>query len=156
MLVEKDYEELLKLFNSYKVRYCVVGAYALAVHAVPRYTKDIDLFVEPDPENSAKIFAALKKFGFSKIGLGERDFSKSGVIVQLGYEPLRIDIMTSIDGCSFREVWKHKKTSRYGKQTVHFIGLKELIKNKRASGRAQDRIDLGQLKRISKGRKKVS
>lgn len=148
MRVEKDYEELLKLFNSHKVRYCVVGAYALALHAVPRYTKDIDLFVEPDPENSAKIVAALKKFGFSNVGLDARDFSKRDVIIQLGYEPLRIDIMTSIDGCSFSEVWKHKKRARYGKQTVYFIGLKELIKNKRASGRAQDSADLEQLKHI--------
>ncbi|MBI2342445.1 MAG: nucleotidyl transferase AbiEii/AbiGii toxin family protein [Deltaproteobacteria bacterium] len=91
MKVEKDYEGLLKLFNKHKVRYCVVGAFAVAFHSKPRYTKDIDLLVEPSPENSLKIMEALGEFGFKKIGLTPTDFSKEGQIIQLGTEPVRID-----------------------------------------------------------------
>jgi hypothetical protein len=142
MKVEKDYEELLELFNKNKVRYCIVGAYALALHAKPRYTKDMDILVEADAENAHKIVKSLTSFGFKNIRLRSEDFLEQGRIIQLGYEPLRVDIMTSIDGCSFREVWKHKRLSRYGDQKVFFIGKKELIKNKKASGREQDKADL--------------
>jgi len=142
MKVEKDFEELLGLFRKNKVRYCIVGAYALALYAKPRYTKDIDILTEPSLENARRIVKSLAEFGFKKAGLKEGDFNREGKIIQLGYEPVRVDIVTSIDGCSFKEIWKNKKTSRLGKQKVFFIGKKELIRNKRASGRIQDKEDL--------------
>jgi len=140
--VEKDYAGLLKLFNKNKVRYCIVGAYAVAFYARPRYTKDIDILVEPEIKNALRIIRSLQEFGFKSLGLTEKDFSQKNRIIQLGYEPLRIDILTSIDGCTFKEVWKNKKTSRYGRQKVFFIGIAELIKNKKASKRKQDKVDL--------------
>jgi len=140
--VEKDYAGLLKLFNKNKVRYCIVGAYAVAFYARPRYTKDIDILVEPEIKNALRIIRALQEFGFQTLGLTEKDFSQKNKIVQLGYEPLRVDILTSIEGCSFKDVWKNKITSRYGRQKVFFIGIDELIRNKRASKRRQDKIDL--------------
>ena len=142
MKVEKDYEELLRLFNKNKVRYCVVGAFALALHARPRYTKDIDILVEPDTENAGRIIKSLREFGFKSLRLTEKDFSREGKIIQLGYEPVRVDIITSIAGCSFKDVWKNKKISRYGDEKVFFIGKKELIKSKKAAGRKQDKADL--------------
>lgn len=142
MKTERDYEDLLRLFNRSKVRYCIVGAYAFAFYAKPRYTKDLDILVEPDKENALRVVKALRVFGFAKTGLKEGDFSKEGKIIQLGYEPLRVDILTSIEGCSFEEVWKGRKASRYGKEKVFFIGIKEFIKNKRASGRLEDKFDL--------------
>jgi len=142
MKIEKDYEELLKLFNKNKVKYCIVGAYALALYAMPRYTKDMDLFVEPDQDNARKILRALEEFGFKKLGLKEKDFSRKHKIIQLGYEPIRVDILTSIEGCDFEEVWKHKKTFHYGRQKAYFIGRNELVKNKKASRRKQDLADL--------------
>jgi predicted nucleotidyltransferase len=140
--VEKDYEDLLKLLNKHKVRYCIVGAFAVAFYAKPRYTKDIDIFVSPEIGNAKRIMEALSEFGFGRVGLKEEDFSKPGKIIQLGYEPVRIDIVTFIDGCSFEEVWGKREQGIYGKQKVSFIGLNELIKNKKAAMRKQDEVDL--------------
>lgn len=142
MKVEKDYEELLKLFNKNKVRYCIVGAYAVAFYARPRFTKDIDILVEPEIKNAHRIIKSLGEFGFESLRLTEKDFSQENKIIQLGYEPLRADILTSIEGCGFKEVWENKRTSRYGRQKVFFIGINELIKNKIASKRKQDKVDL--------------
>ena len=142
MRAEKDYEELLKLFNKNKVRYCIVGAYAVAYYVKPRYTKDIDILVEPTVKNARRIIKALNEFGFKELGLTQEDFSQKDKIIQLGYEPVRIDILTSIGGCSFKEAWKDKKAFQFGKQKVFFIGLDELIKNKKASERKQDKADL--------------
>lgn len=107
--VEKDYEELLKLFNKHKVKYCIVGAFAVAFYAVPRYTKDMDILVKPDIANGKKIINALNDFGFGILELSANDFNREGRIIQLGYEPVRVDIVTSIEGSSFEQVWKNKK-----------------------------------------------
>ena len=142
MRVEKDYEELLKLLNKNKVRYCVVGAYAVAFYATPRYTKDMDIFIKPCIENAHRVIKTLNEFGFKRLKLKEKDISRKGKIIQLGYEPVRVDIMTSIEGCSFEEAWKTKISATYGRQKIFFIGINELLKNKRTSKRKQDKIDL--------------
>ncbi len=142
MKVEKDYEELLKSFNKYKVKYCIIGAYAIAFYAKPRYTKDLDILVEPSIENGKRIINALNEFGFKSIDLSERDFSQRGKIIQLGYEPVRVDIITSVQGCSFKQVWENKAMGTYGKERVHFIGINELIKSKKTSDRKQDQVDV--------------
>jgi hypothetical protein len=139
---EKDFEELLKLFNKNKVRYCIVGAYAVAFYAEPRYTKDMDIFVEPDKDNARRIIKSLAEFGFKSLTLEEKDLIRKGKIIQLGYEPVRIDLITSIEGCSFKEVWKNRAIGTYGKQKVIFIGFNELIKNKKKTGRKQDNVDI--------------
>ncbi len=150
MKVEKDYEDLLRLLNKYKVRYCIIGSYAVAFYAKPRYTKDIDILVEPNIENGEKIIKSLNEFGFSSLDLTSEDFSRPGKIIQLGYEPVRVDIITSIDGPGFDEIWSHKQTGIYGKEKVFFIGINELIKNKKASKRKQDKVDLDILLRAKK------
>ena len=140
--IEKDYEELLKLFNKHKVKYCIVGAFAVAFYAVPRYTKDMDILVEPSIRNSERILKALTEFGFGTLKLSGDDFSQENRIIQLGYEPIRVDIITSIEGCTFEQVWKNKKKGVYGKENVYFIGLNELIKNKQSLKRKQDKADI--------------
>lgn len=145
MRTEKDFEELLKLFNKNKVRYCIVGAYAVGIYGAPRYTKDMDLLVEPCIENAQRIIKALAKFGFKSVALKEEDFIQKGKIIQLGYEPVRIDLITSIKGCDFQEIWENKIIGTYGKQKAFFIGFDELIKNKRRSGRKQDSVDVSML-----------
>lgn len=142
MRLEPDYEELLKLFNKHKVKYCIVGAFAFAFHAQPRYTKDLDILVEAAIENGKKVISALEEFGFGSLKLTPEDFSEERQIIQLGYEPVRVDLLTSIKGISFSEIWEHKKTGSYGKVKVFFIGKNELIKSKKISNRAQDKIDL--------------
>jgi predicted nucleotidyltransferase len=146
MKTEKDFEELLKLFNKNKVRYCIIGSYAVAFHAEPRYTKDMDIFVAPDRNNAQRIIKSLNEFGFRSLSLEEKDLIQKGKIIQLGYEPVRIDLMTSIDGCGFKEVWAGRAIGIYGKQKAIFIGLNELIKNKKESGRKQDEVDISILK----------
>jgi len=142
MRIEKDYEELLRLLNKHNVKYCIVGAYAVAFYGKPRFTKDMDIFVEPSIKNGKKIAQALIDFGFEGFKLSEDDFAEEGNIVQLGYEPVRVDILTSITGVSFNQVWKNRTTGKYGKEKIFFIGLKELIKNKKMTGRKQDIADL--------------
>jgi hypothetical protein len=153
--IEKDYEELLKLFNKYKVKYCIIGAYAVAFYAVPRYTKDIGVFIEAAPRNAKKIVKAINEFGFSSLNLKEKDFSEPGKTIQLGYEPLRIDFVTGIDGCTFEQVWKNRKKGIYGKEIVSFISLKDLIKNKKSSKRKQDDADLEILQLSAKKYRKL-
>jgi hypothetical protein len=118
--VEKDYEELLQLFNKHSVKYCIAGSYALAFHARPQYTKDMDILVEPSPENARKILEALQEFGFSSLPLSEEDFTESGQIIQLGYEPVRIDLFTPVKGIDFQEIWKNRALGQYGRQQVFF------------------------------------
>lgn len=148
MKVEKDYEDLLKLFNKNKVKYCIVGAYAVAFYGRPRYTKDMDILIEPEVKNAEKIVKALNEFGFKNCGLQVKDFTEKGRIIQLGYEPIRVDIITSILKVNFEDIWKNKKKGAYGSQKVFFIALKDLIKIKKISNRKQDKVDLEILKRF--------
>ena len=142
MKTEKDYEEFLELLNEHKVRYCIIGSYALSFHARPRYTKDIDILIDASPENARKILAALDKFGFGSLDLKIEDFSTKGNIIQLGYEPVRIDIITSLKGIDFSDVWKSRVQGPYGNQMVNYINRQNLIKTKKIADRAQDRADL--------------
>lgn len=142
MRVEKDYVELLELFNKNRVKYCVIGAFAVGFYVRPRYTKDIDILVEPSAKNAGKIIKALNEFGFKNLKLNKKDFTKKNNIVQLGYEPVRIDIINSVGGLSFNAIWKTRVSDIYGGKKIFFIGINELIKTKKASNRGQDKIDL--------------
>ena len=152
MKVEKDYEEILKLFNRHKVKYCIIGAFAVAFYARPRYTKDIDIFIDSSPENAGRIIKALTEFGFEDLDLSEDDLCQEGNIIQLGYEPLRVDIVTSLSSISFNQVWKNKVSADYGREKVHFIGLDDLIQTKKQSSRPQDKVDLDLLVKAKKGK----
>ena len=146
MKVERDYEDLLGSLNKHKVRYCIVGAYAVAFYGYPRYTKDMDILVEPTLENAKRVVEALKAFGFGSLKLTAEDFIREGNIIQLGYEPVRVDILTSITGVSFKDLWKEKRAGKYGRQRVFFIGKDALVRNKKLSARKQDLADLDALK----------
>ncbi|MBN1693866.1 hypothetical protein JW879_00515 [candidate division WOR-3 bacterium] len=142
MKTEKDYEEFLDLLNKNRVKYAIVGAFALALYSKPRYTKDLDILVEPEEKNIKKLLDVLNEFGFEKINIKTEDLTEKNQILQLGYEPVRIDILTSISGCSFEEIWNNKKKEKYGKTLAFFIGKKELVKNKKTVGRKQDIADI--------------
>ena len=142
MKTSRDFEDLLGYFNARGVDYLVVGAHAFAFHAKPRFTKDLDLLVRSTLENAERILAALEDFGFGGVGLEEDDFLGSEQIIQLGIAPNRVDLITSIDGVPFEEAWEGRAAGRYGEQPVFYLGLRELIRNKQASGRAQDVADL--------------
>lgn len=145
MKTEKDYEEFLALLNKYNVKYCIIGAFAFAFHAEPRYTKDIDILIEASDENAGNVLQALHEFGFGSLKLVPGDFSTPGRIIQLGYEPVRIDIITSIQGLDFADIWENRIQGPYGGQTVNFIDRENLIKSKKISSRSQDKTDLERL-----------
>jgi len=134
--------EFIESLNSNEVEYLIVGAFALAIHGSPRYTGDIDILVRPSPANARKLTAVISTFGFSSLGLSTQDFLKPDQVIQLGRDPVRIDLLTSITGVEFEEAWEHRVITRLDGLPVPFIGKEDLIKNKRATGRTQDRADL--------------
>ena len=142
MNVQKDYEELFALLNREKVKYLIVGAHAVGFYGQPRYTGDIDIFFDSSLVNGKRILCALERFGFGKLGITVDDLIAPGAIMQLGYPPVRIDFINMIDGVSFENAWRNCSKGRYGKQPVNFISRKDLIKNKKASGRQRDLFDL--------------
>jgi hypothetical protein len=142
MEVQKDFKELLESLNANRVEYVIVGAYALAFHGAPRFTGDLDILVNPAPENARRVLAALQAFGFESVGLTIGDFTTADRVTQLGVPPVRVDILTSISGVSWKSVDAGKVASAYGGVPVSFIGRAELVANKRAAGRARDLADL--------------
>lgn len=137
-----DFSALFACFAAHRVRYLVVGGHAVAFHGKPRFTKDIDVWVEPTPENARRVLAALEDFGFGSVGLGEADFATPGMIVQLGIAPNRVDLLTTIDGVTFDEAWQGRVEGAFADERVAYLGRRELVRNKIASGRAQDLADL--------------
>jgi predicted nucleotidyltransferase len=144
-MLNPDFKEFIQSLNDNGVRYLVVGGYAVALHGYPRYTKDIDLWVEPVPDNADKIIAALDQFGFGSLELKATDFLEPDSIIQLGYPPNRIDLITTLPGVEFGDCYSARIVTEMDGVMVSFIDLENLKKNKRASGRAQDLADLENL-----------
>lgn len=142
MEVQQDFRDLLALFNKHEVDYMIVGAYALAFHGAPRYTGDLDILVKPEPANARSIVRALHEFGFGSVGLTEGDFARAGRVVQLGYPPVRVDIITSITGVSWEQARWGRVQGPFGDVSVYYVGRDDLIANKRALGRKKDLADL--------------
>jgi hypothetical protein len=140
----EDALDLLEAFETHHVRYVVVGAHAMAVHGVPRATGDLDVLVDPTPENARTVVAALLAFGapLSAHGVGAADFTAPDAVYQLGLPPRRIDLLTGISGVTFAEAWGTRVHVDVGSLRVPFLARDVLIKNKRAAGRAKDLADL--------------
>lgn len=137
-----DYKDLLSAFNAHGVDYLVVGAYALAAHGRVRATGDLDIWVRPAPDNAIRVLKALTAFGAPLHDLTVADMSQPGVIFQVGIAPLRIDILTGIDGVEFADAWPARVMTSVFDQPVAVLSVEHLIRNKRAAGRAQDLADL--------------
>ena len=144
-MLSLDFKEFIQSLNGNGVRYLVVGGYAVALHGYPRYTKDIDIWVELYPLNADKIIRALDQFGFVSLGLKAEDFLETDTIIQLGYPPNRIDLLTTLTGVDFETCYSARVELDMEGLTVNFIDLENLKKNKKASGRAQDLADLENL-----------
>jgi hypothetical protein len=142
MEIQKDFKELLELFNAHKVEYVIVGGYALAFHGAPRFTGDIDILVRPDDGNAKRIIAALDEFGFASLDISEKDFTKSDNVIQLGVPPIRVDIMTSLTAVTWDKVQAGKVSGNYDRTYVFFIGRDDFIANKKALGRRKDIADI--------------
>jgi hypothetical protein len=137
----RDFRDLIELLNRHGVRYLAVGGFAVAVHARPRYTKDLDLWVEVSVDNARRIVAALDDFGFASLGLRIEDFLEPDVVIQLGYEPNRVDFLTNLTGVSFAEAYPMRVSIKVGDLEVPVIDRASLITNKRALGRPHDLDD---------------
>ena len=142
MEAHPDFKDLLALLNEHKVEYIIVGAYALAFHGAPRFTGDIDIYVNPTKENANRIVSALATFGFGTLGLTPEDFQTLDQVIQLGVPPVRIDLITSITGVSWDQASAGKISGNYGDIPVSFLGRAQYIANKKATGRAKDLADI--------------
>ena len=140
-----DFLEFLRLLNSHRVEYLLIGGYAVGLHGYPRATADLDVWVAIDPRNAAQITEAIREFGFATPDLAPQLFLEPDKVVRMGVPPLRIDILTTIAGVEFRECYSSRKTVVVDGTEIPFIGREDLIKNKRATGRAQDLADLDHL-----------
>jgi hypothetical protein len=145
MNLQKDLREFVELLNALDVRFMVVGAFAVAYHGYPRYTADIDLFVECSPDNAERLLQAVRQFGFADTKLSAGDFSQEDQVIQLGVAPNRIDIMTFLSGVAFADAWASREQGEIDGLSVPFISKEMLKRNKAASGRLQHLADLEHL-----------
>lgn len=145
-MLNEDYKEILQLLLGNRVRFLVVGAYAMGAHGYPRATGDFDIWVEATAENSKKIYKTLRAFGAPLGEVEESTFSKEGIVLQIGVAPRRIDIITHIDGVDFGKAYKTKKIIEVEKIRIPVISKKNLIKNKQSTGRKKDKLDVDYLK----------
>ena len=145
MKLDKDFNEFVELFVAKGVRFLIVGGYALAAHGYPRATDDFDAWVWANPENAEKIVECLAEFGFGSLNLSTDDFTTLDRVVQLGYPPYRIDIITSISGVEFENAWANRLVVDVDGLQVPFIGRDDLLTNKRATGRPKDLLDVERL-----------
>lgn len=145
MKLERDLREFIELLNARDVRYVIVGAFALAHHGRPRYTGDIDFFVESSAQNAERLTQVLEQFGFANTGVVQQDFTTADQVVQLGVEPHRMDLMTSISDVSFEEAWNSREYGDLDGLKVPYISRELLKRNKAAVGRKQDLADLDYL-----------
>lgn len=147
----QDFEEFINLLNKHKVEYLIVGGYAVTFHSRPRFTEDLDIWVNKTRTNAKRVFKALQEFGFGNINISADDFTKEGQILQLGYRPVRIDILTSIEGVKFPEAYKAKKTDLfYGNIKANYINILHLKKNKETVNRKKDKEAISWLKQNKK------
>jgi hypothetical protein len=147
MLASPDFRELLSLFKKHRVRYLIVGGYAVMRYTEPRFTKDLDLLVAVDEENASPIFGALKEFGAPLEGLGPRDFAEEGYFYQMGAPPLRVGVLMSVPGVEFEDAWERREKVSVAGWDAYFMSREDLIAAKVAAGRPQDLLDAESLRK---------
>ena len=145
MATNPDFKDLLFALSAHDADFIIVGAHAVMVHTEPRYTKDLDVWIRPTPENAKRVMDALTDFGAPLSSLTEEDLSTPGVVFQIGVEPNRIDILTEITGVRFDDAWPRRIPSTYDRVPISLLSPQDLLTNKRATGRKQDLIDVEKL-----------
>jgi len=146
-VLNSDYKDMLQVLLDHGVKFLLVGAYAMAAHGYPRATGDIDIWVEPSPDNSPRVYHALAAFGAPLQELDETTFVKLGIVFQIGVSPRRIDVMSAISGVGFEEAYQHRQIVEIEGLPVPILSYDDLIKNKRATGRDKDRLDADRLEK---------
>ena len=148
-MVNRDFRDLLATFSAHEVRFLIVGGYAVTFHARPRFTKDLDVWVEPTTANATRVVTALADFGapLASHGVTAQDFERSGVVYQMGMPPNRIDVITAVDGLTFGPCWDRRVVAKFGDVAVAYLAKSDLIVNKRTVARPQDLEDVRSLER---------
>ena len=145
--MNSDFKDLLQALNDAEAEYLVVGGYAVIEHTEPRYTKDIDVWVNNTRENAERVLAALAEYGAPVGDLSIEYLTSDDAFFQIGVEPVRIDIIMNLIGLNFGECWERKHVAQVDNMPVNFVAIKDLIKNKEASGRPMDLVDVERLKK---------
>lgn len=146
----RDFRDLLQCLNEAGARYLIVGAYAVIYHTEPRYTKDLDIWTEPTPENAGKVWNALVQFGAPLAALTVADLSNPDVVFQMGIEPNRIDIILDVEGLSFAEAWVKRVSGMYEDQKIFVLSYDDTVHAKKTAGREQDLLDAHRLEAVKK------
>ena len=154
MVLDENFSEFIKLLNANDVKYLVVGGFAVAYHGYPRYTKDIDFWIWANPDNADKVLKTVKDFGFGSLGLQKEDLLNEDNIIQLGYEPNRIDLIMDLEGLDFETCFAHRQETEFESLPINFLNLEDLVKNKLATGRLKDKVDAQTLIKKNKKKKK--
>ncbi|MDG4551846.1 MAG: hypothetical protein P9F19_04795 [Candidatus Contendobacter sp.] len=141
----QDFKEFLELLNKNQVEYLIVGGYAVAMHGYPRYTGDLDIWINANRETAAKMLQVLDEFGFGSLGLRQEDFMESGNVIQMGYPPFRIDILTGADGVDFAQCHRNRVIVEHDGMLIPILDIQDLRTNKAATGRPKDLDDLQNL-----------
>jgi hypothetical protein len=144
-MLNDDYRDILHALSAEKVKFLLVGAYAMAAHGYPRATMDIDIWVMPSPRNAESVLRALRRFGAPLQNLTKEELQKDGTVFQIGVAPRRIDIITSASGLDFKEAYKHSLPVNIDEIEVRIPSIEDLIRNKRATGRTKDLADVEEL-----------
>jgi hypothetical protein len=144
-VLNSDYKDMLQVLLDNGVKFLLVGAYAMGAHGYPRATGDIDIWVEPSPDNSKRVYHALAQFGAPLHEVDEATFVKPGVVFQIGIAPRRIDIMSAISGVEFDEAYQHRQTVEIEGMAIPLLSYDDLVRNKRATGRDRDGLDADRL-----------
>lgn len=145
--IPQDFLEFIQLLNDREVEYLIVGGYAVAIHGYVRYTGDIDFFVALNVANAQKLVAVFREFGFEAPELDSNLFLDPGTIVRIGSEPMRLEVLNQIDGVDFAECYNNRQIISANGININFIGLRELIKNKKATQRSKDKVDAEELEK---------
>jgi predicted nucleotidyltransferase len=141
-MLSKDFKEFVTLLKEHDAEYMIVGGYAVGVHGYPRYTGDLDIWLNPTHSNAERVLLAISDFGFASFGLTAQDLTKQENVIQFGQPPLRIDLLTSIDGVTFDQCYANRKEVTFDGLSMNFIGYHDLVTNKKATGRHRDLDDL--------------
>lgn len=145
MFINSDFSELLRIFNANKVKYLVIGGYAVIQHGEPRFTKDLDLWISTEKNKRSGCLPVAARIWCATMGLAESDFSEEGYFYQMGVPPVRVDILMGIPGVVFAQAWERRMEVKFDDLVVKFISRDDLIASKRASGRIQDILDADSL-----------
>lgn len=152
--MNSDFKDLLCCLNEFKVRYLVIGGYAVVIHSEPRYTKDLDIWVDATTKNASALLKALKEFGAPTNSIIEEDISKPGTVFIFGIEPNRVDIINKIKGANFSSAFQRRIKAKVDDLEFNCISLKDLIHIKKIAGRIQDRLDVEKLEHVNKSQQK--